>query len=166
MLARTSPTPREMTDRGGRRACLSGGRGNFAVLSAWDIARISSTTSRMRKKTHAWSAYSKSRLVWWCKKMRLLCLLSSSAFHALLLYAREPHRRWRVVPSHHISHCDSIFASATAKVSRPVVIPSESPTWPPTVMKGALFYSEISRLCFLGLHVYELTFAIGQAGPR
>ncbi|KAN0132239.1 hypothetical protein V8E53_010005, partial [Lactarius tabidus] len=27
-------------------------------------------------------------------------------------------------------------STAMAKVSRPIVVPSESPTWPPTVMKG------------------------------
>ena len=45
MLVKKSTTPWEMTYRRGRRACLSGGRGNFAVLRAWDFARVSSTTS-------------------------------------------------------------------------------------------------------------------------
>lgn len=91
---------------------------------------------------------------WWCKRMRLLGLLSSSAFHVLLLYVREPTdvvnvgTLCQVITSLIVTLSLLLVAqsTATAKASRHIVIPSKSPTWPPTVMKG-----RFSILRYLGL---------------
>ena len=143
MLARTSFTPLETTNRGGRRACIGGGSGSLGVLSACVFAHVSPTATREaqcgRKLTlrHVQIV----DCFGWCKKMRLLSVLSSFAFFALLLYARQSlpdvGKLCQVSFSYFATPSLLIIARSTAmaKVSLLIVVLNELPTWPPTAMK-------------------------------
>ena len=153
MLMRTSSTPLEATYRcGGRGACLSGGSGGLGGFSACVFARVSATMTRetqWRRKLTLGRHVQRVDCFGWCRRMGLLCLLSSFAFLALLLYARQPLHIWPSQLSPFVTLSSLLIAppTATAKVSLLLVIPS---TWPLAVMKDHVLYSKIPRLCFLG----------------